>query len=576
MDKNMDNRKPLATSPFDPSRYIGSVIFVSPDAAKVNLPYAASVSAKQYAGYPVNGGQVGEFVFIEGEEYAVLGRITEVRLPDSERLNAEPALGKTPEAHPIGFVQLLTTLELTGGKVISGIPQHPRIGQHVFSAHPLLVKHVVEGNNVNKTGMIELATTTQESHTSVNVAPSQLLGRHCAILGATGGGKSWTVARVVQEIARIGGKVILVDPTGEFHTYDDGVEHIFLGSEKRSAEDTQTVSFPYWNLTELDLFAIFQPSGASQTPKLREALTSLKLSYIQNGEDNPQNIIKKGAVRRDFRNECVRNEAVIDGFGAKYHIKLLPRQIIEECVHESGGTGANPDHTIWGNYNEQVRGYCETLVSKIHSITRSKALRCLFVPQEFTSMTDKIDQFLLSDKRVLRVSMQDLSFEHNARELLTNALGRYLLTKARERVFQTKPTVVILDEAHQFLNKNVGDENNRVQLDAFGLIAKEGRKYGLTTILATQRPRDIPEDVLSQMGMFVVHRLINEKDRQVVESACGNLDASAAAFLPTLGQGEAIIVGVDFPMPTPVKIIEPDHPPKSKGPDYEKYWKASE
>lgn len=78
------------------------------------------------------------------------------------------------------------------------------------------------------------------------------------------------------------------------------------------------------------------------------------------------------------------------------------------------------------------------------------------------------------------------------------------------------------------------------------------------------------------MGMFVVHRLINEKDRQVVESACGNLDASAAAFLPTLGQGEAILVGVDFPMPTPVKIIEPDFPPKSKGPDYANYWKISE
>ena len=569
--------KPLATSPFDPSRYIGSVIFVSPDAAKINLPYAASVSTKQYAGYPVNGGQVGEFVFIEGEEHAVLGRITEVRLPDSERLNAEPTLGKQPDAHPIGFAQLLTTLDLSTGKVISGIPQHPRIGQHVFSAHPLLVKHVVEGNNADQSSMIELATTTQESHTKVNISPTQLFGRHCAVLGATGGGKSWTVAKITQEIARIGGKTILVDPTGEFHTFDnEKVEHVFLGGEKRSDEDTQTVSFPYWNLTELDLFAIFQPSGASQTPKLREALTSLKLSYIQNGEDNPQNIIKKGAVRRDFRNNCVRNEAVIDGFGAKYHIKLLPRQIIEECVHESGGTRTHPDHTIWGDYNEQVRGYCETLVSKIHSITRSKALRCLFAPQEFASLTDKIDQFLLSDKLVLRVSMQDLSFEHNARELLTNAFGRYLLTKARERIFQTKPTVVILDEAHQFLNKNIGDENNRVQLDAFGLIAKEGRKYGLTTVLATQRPRDIPEDVLSQMGMFIVHRLINEKDRQVVESACGNLDASAAAFLPTLGQGEAIIVGVDFPMPTPVKIIEPDHPPKSKGPDYAKYWKAPE
>ena len=62
----------------------------------------------------------------------------------------------------------------------------------------------------------------------------------------------------------------------------------------------------------------------------------------------------------------------------------------------------------------------------------------------------------------------------------------------------------------------------------------------------------------------------------MVEKACGNLDASAAAFLPTLGQGEAILVGVDFPMPTPVRVIEPDYPPKSKGPDYSKYWISTE
>jgi len=570
----MLNNKPLATSPFDSSRYIGSIIFVSPDSVKINLPYASSVSSKHYAGFPILGGQVGEFVFIEGEEYAVLGRITEVRLPDNERLNAEPTLGTPLEAHPIGFVQLLTTLELSKGEIISGIPQHPRIGQHVFSAHPLLVKHVIEGNSVNQQGVIELATTTQEARVNVNVAPSQLLGRHCAVLGATGGGKSWTVARIVQEIARVGGKDILVDPTGEFHTFNESVEHVFIGGEKKSADDKQTVSFPYWQLPELDLFAIFQPSGASQIPKLREALTSLKLSYLINGGDTSEIIVKKDAIRRDFRNNCVRNEAVIDGFGAKYNIRHLPRQIIEECVHESGGTRQTPNHLVWGDYNEQVRGYCETLVSKIHSITRSKALRCLFAPNEFISLTDKIDEFLKSDNRVLRISMQDLSFEHNARELLTNALGRYLLTKARDHTFQENPVVVILDEAHQFLNKNIGDDNNKVKLDAFGLIAKEGRKYGLTTILATQRPRDIPEDVLSQMGMFVVHRLINERDRQVVESACGNLDASAAAFLPTLGQGEAILVGVDFPMPTPVKIVVPDFPPKSAGPRYSEFWKS--
>lgn len=182
----MGSDKKLATSPFDPSRYIGSVSYVSPDAAKINLPHAASVASRQYAGYPVIGGQVGEFVFIESEDYAVLGRITEVRLPDNERLKAEPTVGKAPEAHPIGFVQLLTTLDLSTGKVVSGIPQHPRIGQHVFSAHPLLVKHVVEGSNADKAGMVELATTTQESHTKVNNKPKSTIWSPLCCSGCDG------------------------------------------------------------------------------------------------------------------------------------------------------------------------------------------------------------------------------------------------------------------------------------------------------------------------------------------------------------------------------------------------------
>ncbi|MDB5874635.1 MAG: hypothetical protein JWQ07_4077 [Ramlibacter sp.] len=563
----------LATSPFDPSRYIGSVSYVSPDAAKVNLPYAASVTSRQYSGYAVLGGQVGEFVFIEGEGVAVLGRITEVKLPDSERLKAEPTIGTPPDAHPIGFVQLLTTLELSTGRIISGIPYHPRIGQHVYSAHPLLVKHIVEGNNAGAAGVIELATIPQDLSTKVNISPAHMFGRHCAVLGATGGGKSWTVARIVQEAARIGGKVILVDPTGEFHTFTTGVQSFHLGGQPRDDKDERTyVAFPYWQLTESDLFAIFQPSPGAQVPKLREALRSLKLNYVLHGDAEPNTYQKMGASRKDFNYAVNKNEAAIEAEGAKYLIKHLARQIYEECVFESGGTRDHPDHAVWGNYDERIRGYCDTLVSKVFSITRARSLRCLFHPEAFGSLTEKIADFLSSDDPVMRISMEDLPFDYNARELLTNALGRHLLGLARESRFKVTPTVVVLDEAHQFLNKNMGDETNRIHLDAFGLIAKEGRKYGLTTILATQRPRDIPEDVLSQMGMFIVHRLINERDREVVEKACGSLDASAAAFLPTLGQGEAILVGVDFPMPTPVKVTEPLYPPKSEGPSYAKYW----
>ena len=568
------SKRPLPSSPFDPSRFIGSVSSVGPDSVKINLPKAANASSTQYAGYPILGGQVGEFVFVESEDYAVLGRITEVFLPDSERLKAEPSLGLPVDVHPIGLVQLLITLELTEGRVVSGIPQHPRIGQYVFSAHPSLVKFVVEGDHSKNIGLIELASIPQDSQTTVNVNPAHLLGRHCAVLGATGGGKSWTVARIVQEIARIGGRVILVDPTGEFHTFQDRVDDIYLGGDKSSNEDQRTfVGFPYWELTEADLFAIFQPSAGAQVPKLREALASLKLQHVLNdGGLEPKTYVKANLDRATFYRAQMQNSTRLEASDAQYYIRNLPAQIVQECVYETGGTQNSPDDSKWGRLDERVRGYCETLISKIHSIIRSKPLRCLFCPEEFESLPEKIDDFLKSDNRVLRLSMEYLPFEHNARELLANALGRHLLGMARGGAFLENPTVVILDEAHQFLNRDIGDEMNKVKLDAFGLIAKEGRKYGLTVLLATQRPRDIPEEVLSQMGMFIVHRLINERDRLIVEKACGSLDKSAAAFLPTLGQGEAILVGVDFPMPTPVKIIKPRYPPKSEGPDYGKYW----
>lgn len=507
-----------------------------------------------------------------------MGRIVEVKLPENEKALAEKKAGKPPELHPIASIQLLTSLELSSGEVVVGLPQYPRIGQRVFSAHPLLVKQVIEGigESVDIDSSIHLAEIPQESNTNVNIAPEKLFGRHCAILGATGGGKSWTVARVIQEIARCNGKAVLIDPTGEFYTFTDEVYEVSLGGQKTDDQDTRTfVSFPYWDLTELDLFAIFQPSGASQAPKLREALTSLKLNYVLNGENEPFNVIKTNTEKAIFNRSWAQNQAAVEAEGAKYLIKHLPKQIQEECVSDSKYQKGEPDFTHWGSYDERVRSYCITLVAKIYQIIKSKSLRCIFEPNQYDSLTEHVNNFLASDKKILRISMQDLPFENNAREILTNCIGRFLLGLAREGKFRKFPLVVVLDEAHQFLNKQIGDETNSVQLDAFGLIAKEGRKYGLTTVLATQRPRDIPEDVLSQMGTFIVHRLINERDRLVVEKACGHLDGSAAAFLPTLGQGEAIIVGVDIPMPSPVKIKAPKWPPNSFGPKYSDYWKPS-
>ncbi|MGZ3790699.1 MAG: ATP-binding protein, partial [Bacteriovorax sp.] len=151
-------------------------------------------------------------------------------------------------------------------------------------------------------------------------------------------------------------------------------------------------------------------------------------------------------------------------------------------------------------------------------------------------------------------------------------IGRKLLSFARSDRFRDKPILVVVDEAHNFLGKRVGAEDNSTKLDAFEMIAKEGRKYGLNICLATQRPRDITEGVLSQMGTLLVHRLTNDRDREVVERACGEIDRSAASFLPNLKQGEVALVGVDFPIPMTIQMDKPIRPPKSDGPSFQKIW----
>lgn len=570
-------RIPLA--PFDSARYIGTVCQVDPTTIRVNLPRAASAFSGHHAGHVMPAGQVGELVLIESEAHAIVGRIIEVRLPERERLSIQPKQLEIPtyskesgnEANPVGVVQLLTSLELTSGKTIRGIAAHPRIAQHVFSAHPLLIKHIVEQGSESDQ-IVELAFLPHSLDIKVVLTSKALFGRHCAVLGTTGGGKSWTVARLLEQIVHLNGKAILFDATGEFHSLNQRVRHVYLGGNSVGREDRREfVTYPFHLLSESDIFVLFNPRGASQAPKLREALRSLKLANICPDLAPDGYITKTQQPKKPIEDALKEYAEQLEADDVLYDIKCLPRQLQEECVQIAANFGKDP--TRWGDPSNEL-AYCTTLIGRMETTIKSPFMACIFKPDKrLRSLPKAIEEFLESTDRVLRISMEDLSFEHHTREVITDVIGRYLLKLARKGAFKKNRTVVALDEAHQFLNKSLGDdEYSRIPLESFGLIAKEGRKYGLTVILSTQRPRDIPTDVLSQMGMFIVHRLISEKDRQAVEQACGSIDEAAAGFLPTLGEGEAIIVGIDAPMPLPVKILPPEAELQSDGLQGGKFW----
>jgi len=406
-----------------------------------------------------------------------------------------------------------------------------------------------------------------------SLTPETLYGRHVAVLGTTGSGKSWSLARIVEESARFNSKVILFDASGEFSTMGSGAVHVYIGNHPNPPKLSQEVVLPYYQLKESDLVAIFQPTGQAQAPKLRAAMKSLKLALLSPNLALDGTIIKANKNKLHFEQEYLKHVDELEKSEANFDINYLVKQIQNECVNPY--RSATEPH-IWGDINGLELSLCTPLVNRIQDITHSANLAPIFNPKGKSSLLEVIQNFIDHPQaRVLCVSLEYLSFAHNAREIVANAVGRYLLDVARGQRFRDKPLLVIVDEAHQFLNMNLENTNRELSMDSFGMIAKEGRKYALSICLSTQRPRDIPESVLSQLGTMVVHRMINERDLSVIERAAGAADKTSLETLPTLAAGDAIIIGADFPTPLPIRVIAPASPPQSRGPDFQKHWRKA-
>lgn len=552
----------------DPEQYVGTVTYVGAAVVHANLPQATARPERRR----LARGAVGDFVFIDCEHIKLLGRIIEVRIPDGERLTVEPALGSPPDPHPIGKIQLLATVEQGAQRLQRGVKVHPRIGDGVYLAAGGLFAELV-ANTTNKPGdaTLELGTLDAAGGVVIKVSAEKIFGRHCGVFGATGGGKSWTIATLLNQVKEAGGRAILFDPTGEFADVPAISKHYTFNEGEGTAE---VVHFPYQGMTEDDLFLLCRPSGQSQGPKLREAIKSLKLVNaaaggaiagvtIQNGR-----VEKRLRARRPFYVAADQLKQSINSPFCTFDIANLPEQVVNECIWSTDRNNA----ANWGDTEQNSLSHCETLVFRLRTLISAVELTCLFGTAG-KSLIKVLSDFLASDSDdIIRISFKNVRFEYHTREILLNVIGRHLLDRARNSEFRNKPMVVFLDEAHQFLGRTIGDEFASVRLDAFGLIAKEGRKYGLACTLATQRPRDVPADVLSQLGTLIVHRLTNDIDRETVERACGDLDRDAAMFIPVLSPGEAILIGPDVPAPVPLLVHPPAKPPDSSGPPFGKFW----
>jgi uncharacterized protein len=266
----------VTVNPFDHSRFLGYISEVTPQYVNVHFPSSTLLNRFTHDGEDYSGGLVGSFVVIEGEHNGFLAKIVEIGLSESERLRLTEKAFRSKEFHPTARLEVLLSFsDFNSLEITKGLNCFPCVGAKVFACSSYFLQDYfrrfgLDENDLENAPIFDLAVLASSRTTDVTVSQQALFGRHCVVVGTTGGGKSWTTARLIEETMRVGGKAIILDATGEYST---------LSTLKKVRQTTlaEDSCFHYSKLTIDDLFLLVRPSGQVQAPKLLDAIKSLKI-----------------------------------------------------------------------------------------------------------------------------------------------------------------------------------------------------------------------------------------------------------------------------------------------------------
>ncbi len=534
-------------------------------------------------GYGYRIGQVGSFIRVPLGYVSLFGVVSQV------------GAGAVPEKlaadHPSGNRWMTAQLVGEGdrrGRFMRGISQYPTIGDDVHLVTEDDLRAIY--GHPDSPEYLQLGWVASAESIPALVDVNRLVSRHSAVVGATGSGKSTTVAALLRKLSDRerypSARVLLIDIHGEYSAALRDRATVFRTSPRGNE---QPLHIPYWALTFDELlplaFGTMDDPGRSAVMDL---IVDMKLASLRR---QPREGIRPETVTVDspvpFSIHKVWFELYKREFATYVEDQSRPRadwspayELQEQTPLVGDADTAtppryrtikdvrgDPEKVRYGDAPLNIRRQVNTLGAKL----RDPRLSFLFHPGPWHPALEGETKSDLDT--LLRgwiggdtpISILDLSgipisiinqIVGSVLRVLFDAVfwSRNLAEGGRER-----PLLLVLEEAHAYLSKD-----STTAADAVRRIAKEGRKYGIGVMIVSQRPAEIDPTILSQCGTMVAMRLSNEADRgHITSAASDNLDG-LFSMLPILRVGEAIVVGeaVNLPMRT---IIEP--PPSDRLPD---------
>ena len=418
-----------------------------------------------------------------------------------------------------------------------GVTRYPVPGAAVLPVTTEDLRAVFAASNEPN---IEIGTVypTDDIRGALYVDP--MLSKHFAVLGSTGTGKSTSVALILHRISELSpeGHILMIDPHGEYSAAFKNCGELF---------NVDNLQLPYWLMNFDEHCEVLLTTHGPDRQRDADILAKCLLAARTKGKDMSQ----YGKVTvdsplpyllTDLHSILVNEMGKLDRAG-----DTLPFQRLKTKLEE---LRADPRYTFM---------FSGMLVSD--------------------SMPGPIAKLFRLPSHGKPISIVDVSgVPSEITSVVVSVLARMVFDYAIwSRTEAQKPLLLVCEEAHRYVPKDENSESGQAVRKILERIAKEGRKYGVSLGLITQRPSDLAEGVLSQCGTIISMRLNNDRDQACVraampEGARGFLDA-----IPALRNRECIVCGEGVAIPIRVRFddLEPEKRPASSDPSFARLWRET-
>ena len=503
--------------------------------------------------------KVGSYLKIADNENAILIAIIE---NFQISVNAEGKRDHIIEAFPLGILR--DGKFERGGDSLTIPPK---------KVEPATIKDIMKiyGDSVPEMEQFRFATLASNRDVPVPVNGNKFFNKHIAVVGSTGSGKSHTLASIIQKA--------VAEKNGKFTLNNSHVIIFDIHSEYKSAFpsanyiDTSNLVLPYWMLNSEELAEFFLDTE---------------------GNDHNQRNIFKEAIIKDRRAKFSGSEADRQKIHLDTPLQFDIRRVLESVVEKNNELIDSGEVYASGAKKGQAKLTQGSLFGKLTNFVNrlenklSDSRLDFFLGEKSKDVTfEETLQTLLgykSDKKsnVTVIDLSGVPFE--VLSITVSLISRLVFEygyiykrircakKADEKINNDVPILLVYEEAHKYV-PNSDLSKYRSSKASIERIAKEGRKYGVTLLLASQRPSEISETIFSQCSNFIAMRLTNPTDQGYVKKLLPDSLGSLIDKMTSFRQGEALLVGESIILPSIIQIDPCTHDPSSNDIPYWKLWK---